>query len=51
MEKFSFGKYRGKTIFHVMKNDPSYILWTQENIPYCNYSQKIINECYSQIKK
>lgn len=51
MQKFNFGKYRGRTIYWVMKNDPGYIIWTQENIMYCNYSPKILEQCYSRMKK
>ncbi len=31
-EKFTYGKYKGKTMGHVMKNDPSYIHWTNNNV-------------------
>lgn len=30
--KFSFGKYKGKTILHICKTDPDYIEWVLQNI-------------------
>jgi len=42
LEKFTFGKYRNKTILWVIQNDPTYLLWTYENLPYANYSDDIL---------
>ncbi len=42
LEKFTFGKYRNRTIFWVMKNDPNYILWAYNNIPTVNFSSNIL---------
>jgi len=27
---FTFGKFKGKTVRHVLENDPSYIIWLHE---------------------
>ena len=29
---FNFGKYKGKTLLHVIDNDPQYIIWCINNI-------------------
>lgn len=32
--KFTFGKYKGETIKHVMEIEPSYIQWSMNNVPW-----------------
>ena len=50
LQKFNFGKYRGKTIFWVMRNDPKYIIWTYQNLKTINYSDNILLEAIKNIK-
>lgn len=44
LEKFSFGKYRNKSIQWILMNDPTYIIWTYQNIETVNYSDSILLE-------
>ncbi|MCR4322839.1 MAG: hypothetical protein NUV61_02015 [Candidatus Azambacteria bacterium] len=30
LDIFTFGKYKGKTVRHVIEHEPSYILWLDE---------------------
>lgn len=30
--KLSFGKYQGKTLHRVIKQDPDYVLWALDNV-------------------
>lgn len=43
-EKFSFGKYRNKTIKWILINDPTYIIWAYQNVETINYSDSILLE-------
>ena len=51
LEKFTFGKYRNKTIMWVMHNDPHYLLWSYYNIPTVNFSDSILLEAIKKSKK
>jgi len=31
--RFTFGKYKGKLLSEIIRNDPQYITWAKENIP------------------
>ena len=50
LQRITFGKYRNKTVYWVMRNDPHYLLWTYYNIPTVNYSNEILIETNQIIK-
>ena len=39
----SFGKHNGKTIAWIVKNEPSYILWLDEN-GIVKFTEEVVNE-------
>jgi len=41
-----FGKYRGQTVSELIKNNPSYLLWVQENVPFASLSAEVLAKCY-----
>jgi uncharacterized protein (DUF3820 family) len=45
---FNFGKYKGKTLLHVIDNDPQYIIWCINNIKDFNINDKLKVELLSQ---
>ena len=45
---FNFGKYKGKTLLHVIDNDPQYIIWCINNIKDFNINNKLKDELISQ---
>lgn len=45
---FNFGKYKGKTLLHVIDNDPQYVIWCIDNIDDFNINDKFKNELLSQ---
>ena len=45
---FNFGKYKGKTLLHVIDNDPQYIIWCINNIKDFNINDKLKIELVSQ---
>ena len=45
-DKLTFGKYENHTIKWIIENDPGYIVWMSENIPYPIINKKIVQECY-----
>lgn len=51
LEKFTFGKYRNKTIMWVMNNDPHYLLWSYYNIPTVDFSDSILLETIKTTKQ
>jgi|JTFP01.1.fsa_nt_gb hypothetical protein len=44
MQKIVFGKYRNKTIYWVMQNDPDYLIWVYSNVGSFNLSDNILLE-------
>ena len=51
LEKFSFDKYKNKSIQWILTNDPEYIIWTYQNIETINYSDNILLEAIKNNKK
>lgn len=51
LEKFTFGKYRNKTIMWVMNNDPHYLLWSYYNILTVDFSDSILLETIKITKR
>ena len=45
---FNFGKYKGKTLLHVIDNDPQYIVWWKNNIKDFKINIKLKVELLSQ---
>ena len=50
LERFSFGKYRNKSIQWILMNDPKYIIWTYQNLGTVNYSDNILLEAIKNSK-
>lgn len=44
LERFSFGKYMNKSIQWILMNDPTYIIWSYQNIETVDYSDSILLE-------
>jgi len=44
-DKLTFGKYENHTIKWIIINDPGYIVWISENIPFPTILQSIIDQC------
>jgi len=44
-DKLTFGKYENHTIKWVIENDPGYIVWISENLPFLPILKKIVDEC------
>ena len=51
LERFSFGKYRNKSIQWILMNDPEYVIWTYQNVKTINYSDTILLEAIKNSKK
>lgn len=50
LEKFSFGKYKNRSIQWILMNDPKYIIWTYQNAKTINYSDNILLEAIKNCK-
>lgn len=42
LDKFDFGKHKGKTVREVIAKDPEYIFWLAEN-NIANFSQELLD--------
>lgn len=47
--KITFGKYKGCEIDAIIKKDPSYLLWANNNVSFFNLSEEHISLCKSNI--
>lgn len=43
-DEFQFGKYKGKTLFYVLDNNPQYIIWCINNIKEFKIDNNLKNE-------
>jgi len=49
--KFTFGKYKGKLVSEVLKENPSYIKWVHENVDWITVPDRILKEIPTQVEK
>lgn len=50
METFTFGKYKGQSIESVIKSNPNYVLWANDNVSFFTLSDEQMKECRKQIR-
>ncbi len=50
MDKFTFGMYKGKDVDSIIKVNPKYVLWAEQNISYFSLTQKQHNACILSVK-
>lgn len=43
----NFGKYKGKSVHYILHNDPSYLVWANDNIEWFKVSEGIYDEACS----
>lgn len=41
---FTFGKYKGRTVSSVLKDDPAYIAWANENVEWLSFTEGVTDE-------
>jgi hypothetical protein len=41
---FTFGKYKGRTVSSVLKDDPGYIAWANENVEWLSFTDGVTDE-------
>lgn len=50
MGKFTFGMYKGQDIDSIIKVNPKYVLWAEENVSYFSLTDEQHNACVSAIE-
>lgn len=50
MAKFTFGMYKGEDIDTIIKENPKYVLWAEQNVSYFSLTQEQHNACINAIK-
>ena len=48
MEFFTFGKYKGKNIMDIIKNDPKYVHWCVRNV---EWFELTVEQCHELSKQ
>tara|TARA_Y100001968_G_C19202334_1_gene640601 strand:- start:6 stop:356 length:351 start_codon:yes stop_codon:yes gene_type:complete len=43
-DTFFFGKYNGRTVEDVLKENPAYILWVNENVEWLTLSNQVLSD-------
>lgn len=57
MNKFTFGMYKWKDIDTIIKVNPKYVLWAEQNVPYFSLTQEqhnafgYLNSLFNSLKK
>lgn len=46
LERFYFGKYKGKTLSYVLNIDPKYIEWCIDNIKEFKLTKSVLKQLY-----
>jgi hypothetical protein len=50
-DKFTFGKYKGRSVIEVIVSDPQYILWANQNCSQVNFNEEIITRVTKRAKQ
>lgn len=44
-----WGKYKGKKVSEVLKDDPSYLIWAEDNVPFIKIDPALLDKCRAQM--
>lgn len=47
----SFGKYKGSTIKDVIKEEPSYLIWCQQNVGWFELDEDLLLKCEELVEQ
>lgn len=47
----TFGKYKGSKVKDVMKDEPSYLIWCQDNVEFFELDEDLLLQCEEAVER